>query len=297
MLTSTILMVTNQRSSCTIRFQPTRIWEKSFQDIQNYRISVFYYVKMLQTAWLLNNREKELEAYDFLGIQYYYLGELANAQYYHNKLRIGRNEDSESDLRRLGIEKIIAKIHEKQRHKNFFRSDGIKTIEQELTSSSNPASEDEFELPEPLKHHIGENSDSARKELSTWKSRRVFPVFKKYSHSQGNPNLQPKLHSRSHYDPSKMQKATESYSYPPKPILFLSHFSPNRFLQNFQNTDTKDIVNNYVHTKNCSESKAKMFILDKRSSDRVKKKLESFLNVIKLAELEINSLITQHILT
>jgi hypothetical protein len=61
---------------------------------------------MLNIAWFLNNVDMELKAYDWIGIQYYYLGNLEKAKFYHNKMIDGEYEKADSDLKKLGIAKV-----------------------------------------------------------------------------------------------------------------------------------------------------------------------------------------------
>ena len=41
--------------------------------------------KMLENAWVGNSFEGEMEAYESLSVQYYYLGMLDKSLYYHNR--------------------------------------------------------------------------------------------------------------------------------------------------------------------------------------------------------------------
>jgi len=47
-------------------------------------------------SWLLDEQQHELESYDFIGICYYYKGDIQNAHHYHNKMMQGKAETEES---------------------------------------------------------------------------------------------------------------------------------------------------------------------------------------------------------
>lgn len=40
--------------------------------------------KMLQLAWVADNIQEEMNAYDALAIQYYYMGDTERSHYFHN---------------------------------------------------------------------------------------------------------------------------------------------------------------------------------------------------------------------
>ena len=75
-------------------------------------MAIFYFGKLLQTSWLCNSKRYELLAYDMIGIQYFYLGETEKARYYHEKMMHGKTEPNNSDLRKLGIDKLMNKMFE-----------------------------------------------------------------------------------------------------------------------------------------------------------------------------------------
>jgi len=56
---------------------------KCYQELKFYDQSIQAYIKCLQFAWFLEDGVQELKCYDLMGMQYYYMGDLARAQYYH----------------------------------------------------------------------------------------------------------------------------------------------------------------------------------------------------------------------
>lgn len=64
---------------------------------------------MLQYAWKENNIEYEMQSYDYLGLQYFYLGKLDKAKYYHERMVRGQFESKKSNLRGLSEEQYKKK--------------------------------------------------------------------------------------------------------------------------------------------------------------------------------------------
>lgn len=49
----------------------------------------------------------ELQAYDLIGKQYYYMGELSLANFYHEKMVLGQFEPMHSPAKDLGITNLL----------------------------------------------------------------------------------------------------------------------------------------------------------------------------------------------
>jgi hypothetical protein len=290
----TIKHLSDANRSFTNKLKAYKYLGKCFQTVGNHAMAIFYFVKLLQTAWFCNSNRYELLAYDLIGVQYYYLGELEKAKYYHEKMMSGETEPINSELRKLGINKLINKLLEGQNltKKNF----QVKTIEEELTCYDIPPSEDEFELPSPRNfpesdRDYGENSANrfSKSQLVRNKSlqkmldsKLMTPHLKKKSKSV------PKFHEER--DPSKYNliiRANESISNPPKQQILISHLSPNRFLNNFHVRDPKLIANSYINKGDIVEG---LTLLDMKSLERIKKKLERLRQNAEKALIHISSL-------
>lgn len=72
-----------------------------YQLMRRYDTSLLYFKKQLESAWYYDNLEMELSAYDNIGKQYYYLGELNKAAYYNNRAWGGIVEPKNSPARQL----------------------------------------------------------------------------------------------------------------------------------------------------------------------------------------------------
>jgi hypothetical protein len=55
--------------------------------------------KLLQLSWESNNYEGELAAYEFLGVQYYYQGNMERAKFFHERALKGLTEAKTSSMR------------------------------------------------------------------------------------------------------------------------------------------------------------------------------------------------------
>jgi len=72
-----------------------------YQEHQKTDLAIMYLKKMLRLALAVGNKDKELVAYDLLGIQYYYLGNLEVASYFHQKMALGETEPDNSPQRNV----------------------------------------------------------------------------------------------------------------------------------------------------------------------------------------------------
>lgn len=58
-----------------------------------------YFLKFLVMSWYLNNKYQEVIAYDYLGVIYYYQGNLKTSEILHNRMSIGKTEGDQSALK------------------------------------------------------------------------------------------------------------------------------------------------------------------------------------------------------
>ena len=54
--------------------------------LREHTMACFFFKKQLELAWEQNNLQAELSAYDNLSLEYFYLGELEKAHYYHDRI-------------------------------------------------------------------------------------------------------------------------------------------------------------------------------------------------------------------
>jgi len=74
---------------------------KCYHKLADFEKSIICFKKQLEYAWESKDKSGEMNAYDNLGLGYFYLGDLDGADYYHNRMVRGKCEDSSSDMRQL----------------------------------------------------------------------------------------------------------------------------------------------------------------------------------------------------
>lgn len=90
----------------------------SYKFLNQYEKSIKCYKKQIELAWVLNDKESELRAYDNIGIQYFYLGNRDKAKYYHERMISGKVEKPKSEMK----EKVLKKFEDKN-FQMFFNKD------------------------------------------------------------------------------------------------------------------------------------------------------------------------------
>lgn len=87
---------------------------RSFLQLRQFDQSKMYLCKFLHYAWVNNSERNELEAYDLLGMYYFYTGNLKYAQFYHERTTKGTLESNSSDLRVISIHNIKSELQTQQ---------------------------------------------------------------------------------------------------------------------------------------------------------------------------------------
>lgn len=77
-----------------------------FSQIQMHKQAQTYHYKMLCIAWLLRDKNRELQAYDLIGLDYYYLNEIDRAIYFHSKQARGQVELDSSISKQCTIKQL-----------------------------------------------------------------------------------------------------------------------------------------------------------------------------------------------
>ncbi len=94
-------------STCTrhwgTKLQALIFMGKICMDVLEYEKAIIFFKKSLQYAWKNKDGQTELKIYDLLGQCYYYEGNSASAQYYHNRYILGENQNTESAVRRISF--------------------------------------------------------------------------------------------------------------------------------------------------------------------------------------------------
>lgn len=116
--------------------------------IKQYQKALVNYKKLLQLAWAENSIEWELKAYDFIGLTYYYFGELEKSKYYHRRMWEGIFEDKKSVVREISMRALNAK----RQKRNVTEDRGkmlMLTVMRTKETYSNFSDDEDVELPSP----------------------------------------------------------------------------------------------------------------------------------------------------
>jgi len=97
----------------------------SYKFLNQYDKSIKCYKKQIELAWVLNDKESELRAYDNIGIQYFYLGNRDKAKYYHERMICGKVEKPKSEMK----EKVLKKFEDKNFQMFFNKDVSVKSNE------------------------------------------------------------------------------------------------------------------------------------------------------------------------
>lgn len=116
--------------------------------VKQYRLALINFKKLLQLAWEQNCTEWELKAYDFIGLAYYYLGELEKSKYYNKRMWEGISEDQKSSVRELSTKALIARRLRRSNNEDRGKTVRIAQMKDHY-SHFNVSDDDEAELPSP----------------------------------------------------------------------------------------------------------------------------------------------------
>jgi hypothetical protein len=185
---------------------------------------------LLQLAWRLKNIEKELIAYDYISIQYFYMGDLEGAKYYHNRIWKGITEKFTSPTREISNKALEASKNRdkipipKPFEKPATRIDGfnleVPEVNIGLPSPRTSSGESDMQLlPAELK------KQPKRMNHSNSKSR--VGLIRSRSSLKPPSSLNTTLEIKKFSDTSKRIK----------PFILLSHLSPMESVKNFLYAD------------------------------------------------------------
>mmetsp|Transcript_10055 Transcript_10055/g.8576 ORF Transcript_10055/g.8576 Transcript_10055/m.8576 type:complete len:260 (-) Transcript_10055:57-836(-) len=77
-----------------------------YQETRRYKKAIAAFTKYLELAWYTRNHKHELIAYDFMGVNYFYIGDIDKATYYHNKMCKGKLEPDGSNIKQIAISRV-----------------------------------------------------------------------------------------------------------------------------------------------------------------------------------------------
>ena len=81
---------------------------------------------MVESAWVSGSFEGEMEAYELLSIQYYYLGMLEKSQYYHDRSLHGKSEPKNSPTYTMVMQNYLASQVLEHEKSNFVSKERVR---------------------------------------------------------------------------------------------------------------------------------------------------------------------------
>ena len=84
-----------------------------FQYLRQYNKALTYFNKMLQIAWFLRDKYNEFRAYDYIGINYFYLQNIEAAKFFHLKMMKGFDDIKKKELQKLSNSMVLESFQEK----------------------------------------------------------------------------------------------------------------------------------------------------------------------------------------
>ena len=89
-----------------------------FQHLKDYNRAIICFKKMLQFAWITNSYEGEINSFEQLALQYFYLGDLEKTKY-HKRWISGTREKPDSYARVTALEKFSKEVQEIENEMGF----------------------------------------------------------------------------------------------------------------------------------------------------------------------------------
>ena len=97
-----------------------RIYEEmgmTYQRLGQHENAIKSFKKQLELAWLRGDTFWEMAAYDNLGMQNYYIGEVGAARYYHDRMVRGKSESEQSIIRKLSNDNAHSRYEKRKLQK------------------------------------------------------------------------------------------------------------------------------------------------------------------------------------
>lgn len=134
---------------------------KTLQKMRLYKESLSYYLKTLLLSWKLQDKNHESLVYDYIGLIYYYLGDMEISRCFHEKMTLGKNE-TDKDFINYSLSlynlSLINEVAQQKLNKTFKRA---------LISHVSNNSMQKFMLLEKKKNEIDHNLNVELKRLET----------------------------------------------------------------------------------------------------------------------------------
>ena len=189
--------------------------------VKQYHLALINFKKLLQLAWAENSTEWELKAYDFIGLAYYYMGELEKSKYYHKRMWEGICEDKNSTVRVISLKSLYSR----RQKRNNTEDRGKPVRIAHFSHFLNVSDEDESELPSP---RTGSGQGDQK----------FLPFYKPIEKKKGVNSFERKT------------TISKSLSNRIRPFMLLSHLSPIESPNNYFYVEQMNTIRVRDPTKN-----------------------------------------------
>lgn len=268
---------------------------RCFQNLKKYETAKHYFTKVLQISWLSKDTKNELYAYDSIGLQYYYMGKIEDAQFFHSKMAFGHFEENDSAIKSLGI----AQLQKTRKKGNETFIKGIiesKQSKKNTTIDENPifnisSSEDEFDFNVPISSERAHpDSNNKLKRFNLRNSNVFFGGNIKKSNDNIRSNSLPKTEQKTmiNYGYSMMKKTVSNAFLQSNPFLnkkkVVTHLTPNKSSEYFYNAmgNRKEDFSEKCFSK-----------LDFRTSNQINRKLKILVSNLEFTVKKIDVLLSK----
>lgn len=216
-----------------------KMLSKCFQIMKKYDVSNIYAIKLLKLSWFNKTQKYELDAYELMGLNAFYKGQIIKARYFHNKGTMGNLESvRDSEVRKLGISSIKTRIDRKEFRRNNPETAQLYTKKQKMAlfegndvdyyvSSSEDEDEPHFKDLEEFEENEKLSAFFARH------SQRPQSVSLNHVKSYGSFEIKMRKPAGKVLSDDFFQDVSER--------RFLSHLSNNRMVENFQAYDPQKL--------------------------------------------------------
>lgn len=253
---------------------------KCYQFLKQYSLALVYFTKLLQCSWMQNDKNNELLAYDYIGMQYYYLGDLEKSKYYHLKMVNGETEPKDSTILKLGVNKLKNKNSKNKDKDNKIKHEKDGQFIDNYFSSS----DEDFELPNPsnsLRNKSEPDLNFLKKSRSTVtkEGANLMSLIKKTKNKNPLGTISSTEEFKKLLTKNIIQGkiSKQNNSGPTSEKLYLSHLSPNRELIAYQNFKPNYLRNINTYNMNDYLYKAEEYNIMIKIKNRLKNYVEKLL--------------------
>ena len=260
---------------------------KAFQALKNFKLALRFFLKMLEAAFICDAEHKELQAYDLIGLQFYYQGKTDIAEFFHKRLLNGETEPEDSNLRTIAKRRFL----NRSKTANYIlpsyiaaRSTGL-NYETMENDSSEGEEEGDLKIEELMSKYRDRDSYWHLVMKKKPKNGLTGPVNLKDVLERANKNIRPSRNERVasldikkfHLQKRVMAAASPGASGKPG-LLRFNHLSPNR---NFSKPNVYEFKMNKLSKEDNLKLTKKVGLLSDRLLERLLHKFQGLFEKLR----------------